>query len=135
MPQAQPPIPGTHRELWLTARPTGMPGPEHFGLVETAVPQPGQVVGEVVGEVVRAPGGGPWSVGDLVLHRSGFREEAVVAAEQAGRVDPGLLPGATWYLSSAVPAWRGVVKGTGACEGGHRVRQRGRRPHAACPPR
>ena len=80
MPQAQPPIPGTHRELWLTARPTGMPGPEHFGLVETAVPQPGQVVGEVVGEVVRAPGGGPWSVGDLVLHRSGFREEAVVAA-------------------------------------------------------
>ncbi|RKN41737.1 MDR family NADP-dependent oxidoreductase [Streptomyces hoynatensis] len=153
MTQAPPPIPDTHRELRLAARPKGLPGPEHFELAETAVPRPGpgEVLvrnrlmslvtvmhslmdehanlpmpafslgeppwGPVVGEVVRAPADGPFAVGDLVAHRASWREYAVVAADAARRVDPEVLPDPAWYLSSAVTAWLGVVKGAEVREG------------------
>ncbi|MFG2829159.1 MDR family NADP-dependent oxidoreductase [Streptomyces sp. NPDC048434] len=79
------------------------------------VPMPSYVVGEplngsAIGEVVAAPGT-DLNPGDLVEHRLGWREYAVVDADQAHRLDPGLLPDPAAYLSQGPTAWMGVVRG------------------------
>ncbi|MFC9227982.1 zinc-binding dehydrogenase [Streptomyces decoyicus] len=81
----------------------------------SVVPMPSYEVGEplhgsAVGEVVAAPGAG-FEPGDLVEHRFGWREYAVVDADQVQRLDPGLLPDPAAYLSQGPTAWMGVVRG------------------------
>ncbi|MGW1837119.1 zinc-binding dehydrogenase [Streptomyces sp. BBFR2] len=66
--------------------------------------------GPAVGEVVAAPGGEA-AVGDLVQHRLGWREYALVDAAGAQRIEPGVLPDPAAYLSQAPTAWMGVVTG------------------------
>ncbi|WP_405801543.1 MDR family NADP-dependent oxidoreductase [Streptomyces sp. NBC_01506] len=63
-----------------------------------------------LGEVVSAPGG-ELSPGDLVTHGRGWREYAAVDVAQAQRVDPSVLPDPAAYLSQAMTAWLGVVRG------------------------
>ncbi|KUL38591.1 alcohol dehydrogenase [Streptomyces sp. NRRL F-4489] len=83
---------------------------------ETApVPMPSFVVGEAlhgpaVGEVVAAPGTG-LNPGDLVEHRFGWREYALVDADQARRLEPGLLPDPAGYLSQGPTALMGIDRG------------------------
>ncbi|MEV5121745.1 NADP-dependent oxidoreductase [Streptomyces decoyicus] len=81
----------------------------------SAVPMPSYEIGEplhgsAVGEVVAAPGA-DFAPGDLVEHRFGWREYAVVDADQVQRLDPGLLPDPAAYLSQGPTAWMGVVRG------------------------
>ncbi|MGW7638311.1 zinc-binding dehydrogenase [Streptomyces decoyicus] len=81
----------------------------------SVVPMPSYEIGEplhgaAVGEVVAAPGTG-LQPGDLVEHRFGWREYAVVDADQVQRLDPGLLPDPAAYLSQGPTAWMGVVRG------------------------
>ncbi|GGJ78970.1 NADP-dependent oxidoreductase [Streptomyces camponoticapitis] len=63
-----------------------------------------------VGEVVAAPGG-ELEPGAVVTHGLGWREYAVVDVADAERVDPSVLPDEAAYLSQAVTAWIGVVRG------------------------
>ncbi|GAA2304698.1 NADP-dependent oxidoreductase [Streptomyces caniferus] len=81
----------------------------------SVVPMPSYEIGEplhgaAVGEVVAAPGT-DLQPGDLVEHRLGWREYAVVDADQAHRLDPGLLPDPAACLSQGPTAWMGVVRG------------------------
>ncbi|WP_326618759.1 NADP-dependent oxidoreductase [Streptomyces decoyicus] len=81
----------------------------------SVVPMPSYEIGEplhgaAVGEVVAAPGT-DLQPGDLVEHRFGWREYAVVDAGQVQRLDPGLLPDPAAYLSQGPTAWMGVVRG------------------------
>ena len=81
----------------------------------SVVPMPSYGIGEplhgaAVGEVVAAPGT-DLQPGDLVEHRFGWREYAVVDADQVQRLDPGLLPDPAAYLSQGPTAWMGVVRG------------------------
>ncbi|WP_327704636.1 NADP-dependent oxidoreductase [Streptomyces decoyicus] len=81
----------------------------------SVVPMPSYEIGEplhgsAVGEVVAAPGA-DFAPGDLVEHRFGWREYAVVDADQVQRLDPGLLPDPAAYLSQGPTAWMGVVRG------------------------
>ncbi|MFD0166187.1 zinc-binding dehydrogenase [Streptomyces decoyicus] len=81
----------------------------------SVVPMPSYEIGEplhgaAVGEVVAAPEAG-FAPGDLVEHRLGWREYAVVDADQVQRLDPGLLPDPAAYLSQGPTAWMGVVRG------------------------
>ncbi|MEW2438310.1 NADP-dependent oxidoreductase [Streptomyces caniferus] len=81
----------------------------------SVVPMPSYEIGEplhgaAVGEVVAAPGA-DLQPGDLVEHRLGWREYAVVDADQAHRLDPGLLPDPAACLSQGPTAWMGVVRG------------------------
>lgn len=86
-------------------------------LMEGAVglPLPVAVLGEplwapALGEVVAAPGG-ELAPGDLVTHGLGWREYAAVDVAEARRVDPSELPDPAAYLSQAMTAWLGVVRG------------------------
>ncbi|MDT0458577.1 NADP-dependent oxidoreductase [Streptomyces sp. DSM 41527] len=81
----------------------------------SVVPMPPYQVGEplygsVLGEVVAAPGT-DFEPGDLVEHQLGWREYAVVDADRAHRLDPGLLPDPAAFLSQGPTAWMGVVHG------------------------
>lgn len=79
------------------------------------VPMPSYAVGEplngpAIGEVVAAPGT-DFSPGDLVQHRLGWREYALLDASAVQRVEPDLLPDPAAYLSQGSTAWMGVVRG------------------------
>lgn len=81
----------------------------------SVVPMPSYKIGEplygsAVGEVVAAPGTG-LKPGDLVEHHFGWREYAVVDADRAQRLDPGLLPDPAACLSQGPTAWMGMVHG------------------------
>ncbi|WEB40694.1 NADP-dependent oxidoreductase [Streptomyces yunnanensis] len=142
----------THREVRLTARPTGPVTDDLFEIVEVPVPEPadGQVLvrnslmsvtavmrtlmnevtdvpmpsfvigqplhGAAVGEVLAAPGT-DLQPGDLVQHRLGWREYALVDAAQAQRLDPGLLPDPAGYLSQGPTALMGIDRGAGVRPG------------------
>ncbi|MDT3396723.1 NADP-dependent oxidoreductase [Streptomyces sp. B1866] len=60
-----------------------------------------------------APDGGadPPRPGDLIEHRFGWREYAVVDSAEAHRLDPVALPDPAAYLSQGPSAWMGVVRG------------------------
>ncbi|TJZ45367.1 NADP-dependent oxidoreductase [Streptomyces piniterrae] len=66
--------------------------------------------GAAIGEVVAAPGT-DLSPGDLVQHRLGWREYALLDAARAQRLDPDLLPDPAGYLSQGPTAWMGMVRG------------------------
>ncbi|GFE22396.1 MDR family NADP-dependent oxidoreductase [Streptomyces nigrescens] len=79
------------------------------------VPVPAFEVGEplngpALGEVVAAPGTG-LTPGDLVEHRLGWREYALLDADGVHRCDPGLMPDPAAYLSQGPTAWMGIVRG------------------------
>ncbi|MFG2527385.1 zinc-binding dehydrogenase [Streptomyces sp. NPDC048516] len=81
----------------------------------SVVPMPSYKIGEplygsAVGEVVAAPGT-DLKPGDLVEHHFGWREYAVVDADQVQRLDPGLLPDPAACLSQGPTAWMGIVRG------------------------
>ncbi|MCK7627440.1 NADP-dependent oxidoreductase [Streptomyces sp. RS10V-4] len=81
----------------------------------TSLPMPSFQVGEAlhgpaVGEVVAAPGTG-LAPGDLVAHRLGWREYALVDAGQVQRLDPDLLPDPAAYLSQGPTALMGIDRG------------------------
>ncbi|MEU1668031.1 NADP-dependent oxidoreductase [Streptomyces sparsogenes] len=95
-------------------RPLTMPDPDRFGLPQL-LQRPGDPMhGPAVGEVVAAPGTDPaagFAPGELVRHRLGWREYAVVDAAEAERLTPGALPDPAAYLSQGFAAWLGVVRG------------------------
>ncbi|MFG2135690.1 zinc-binding dehydrogenase [Streptomyces sp. NPDC048650] len=66
--------------------------------------------GAAVGEVVAAPGT-DLHPGDLVEHRLGWREYALLDADEARRLEPGLLPDPAAYLSQGATALMGVARG------------------------
>ncbi|MER7984248.1 NADP-dependent oxidoreductase [Streptomyces noursei] len=81
----------------------------------TTVPMPSFVVGEAldgpaVGEVVAAPGT-DLNPGDLVTHRLGWREYALLDAGDVQRLDAGLLPDPAGYLSQGPTALMGIDRG------------------------
>ncbi len=81
----------------------------------TDVPMPPYALGELlngpaIGEVVAGPGT-DFSVGDLVQHRQGWREYALLEASAVRRVDAGLLPDPAAYLSQGATSWMGVTRG------------------------
>ncbi|MFB6538529.1 zinc-binding dehydrogenase [Streptomyces noursei] len=81
----------------------------------TTVPIPSFVVGKAldgpaVGEVVAAPGT-DLSPGDLVTHRLGWREYALLDAGDVQRLDAGLLPDPAGYLSQGPTALMGIDRG------------------------
>ncbi|MFI0712086.1 zinc-binding dehydrogenase [Streptomyces inhibens] len=81
----------------------------------SVVPMPSYQLGEplhgsAIGEVVAAPGT-DLKPGDLVEHRLGWREYALLDADQAHRLDPDLLPDPAGHLSQGPTAWMGVVRG------------------------
>ncbi|MFK4188391.1 MDR family NADP-dependent oxidoreductase [Streptomyces sparsogenes] len=91
-------------------RPLTMPDPGRFGLPQL-LQRPGDPMhGPAVGEVVAAPGT-DLAPGELVRHRLGWREYAVVDATEAERLTPGALPDPAAYLSQGFAAWLGVVRG------------------------
>ncbi|MDX3230792.1 NADP-dependent oxidoreductase [Streptomyces sp. ME19-01-6] len=148
------PVPATHRQVLLAARPQDTLTTDHFEVTTAPVPEPGpgQVLvrnrlmnvaavmrpltmsdpdsfdlpqllqrpgdpmhGPAIGEVVAAPPGtglAPgFTPGELVRHRLGWREYAVVDAAEAERLSPGALPDPAAYLSQGFAAWLGVVRG------------------------
>ncbi|ARF57159.1 MDR family NADP-dependent oxidoreductase [Streptomyces gilvosporeus] len=81
----------------------------------SAVPMPSYEIGAplhgaAVGEVVAAPGS-DLRPGDLVEHRLGWREYALLDAAQVQRLDPDLLPDPAAYLSQGPTALMGVARG------------------------
>ncbi|GAA2368006.1 NADP-dependent oxidoreductase [Streptomyces cuspidosporus] len=91
-------------------RPLTLPDPDRFGLPQL-LQRPGDPMhGPAVGEVVAAPGT-DLAPGELVRHRLGWREYAVVDAAEAERLTPGALPDPAAYLSQGFAAWLGVVRG------------------------
>ncbi|MFF2812951.1 zinc-binding dehydrogenase [Streptomyces sp. NPDC058000] len=81
----------------------------------TTVPMPSFEVGEAlygaaVGEVVAAPGT-DLKPGDLVEHRLGWREYALLDAGEVQRLAPGLLPDPAGYLSQGPTALMGIDRG------------------------
>ncbi|UQA93376.1 MDR family NADP-dependent oxidoreductase [Streptomyces halobius] len=81
----------------------------------TDVPMPSFQLGEplngaAIGAVVAAPGT-DLNPGDLVQHRLGWREYALLDAPQAQRIDPDVLPDPAGYLSQGPTAWMGMVRG------------------------
>lgn len=80
------------------------------------LPMPSYAEGEVLwgpalGEVVAGSGGRGPGVGSLVTHNSGWREYAVLGAEEVTRVEAGALPDPAAHLSQGFTAWLGVVRG------------------------
>jgi NADPH-dependent curcumin reductase CurA len=80
----------------------------------TSVPMPSYALGQplsgpAIGEVVAAPGT-DLNPGDLVHHRLGWREYALLERSAAQRVDPG-LPDPAACLAQGATAWMGVVRG------------------------
>jgi hypothetical protein len=81
----------------------------------TGLPMPSYALGEplagpAIGEVVAAPGTA-LRPGDLVQHRLGWREYALLEEPAARRIEPGVLPDPAAYLSQGPTAWMGVVRG------------------------
>ncbi|WP_275561735.1 NADP-dependent oxidoreductase [Streptomyces sp. 5-6(2022)] len=68
------------------------------------------LVGPAIGEVVAAPGT-ELTPGDLVEHRLGWREYALLDAGQAHRLEPGLMPDPAAYLSQGPTALMGIERG------------------------
>ncbi|HEY3952914.1 MAG TPA: NADP-dependent oxidoreductase [Streptosporangiaceae bacterium] len=81
---------------------TGLPMPSY------ALGQP--LTGPAIGEVVTAPDTA-FRPGDLVQHRLGWREYALLEETEARRIEPGVLPDPAAYLSQGPTAWMGVVRG------------------------
>ncbi|PZS31873.1 MAG: NADP-dependent oxidoreductase [Pseudonocardiales bacterium] len=81
----------------------------------TDVPMPPYALGEplngpAIGEVVAAPGT-DFQPGDLVQHRLGWREYALLDASAVRRVDADMLTDPAAYLSQGATAWMGVTRG------------------------
>ncbi|MFE3768395.1 MDR family NADP-dependent oxidoreductase [Streptomyces sp. NPDC059122] len=81
----------------------------------TTVPMPSFGIGEAlhgaaVGEVVAAPGT-DLRPGDLVEHRLGWREYALLDAGEVRRLTPGELPDPAGYLSQGPTALMGIDRG------------------------
>lgn len=81
----------------------------------TDVPMPSFEIGAplngpAVGEVIAAPGT-DLTPGDLVEHRLGWREYALLDADQAHRLEPGLMPDPAAYLSQGPTALMGIERG------------------------
>ncbi|WAP53800.1 MDR family NADP-dependent oxidoreductase [Streptomyces sp. S465] len=81
----------------------------------TDVPMPSFEIGAplhgpAIGEVVAAPGTG-LAPGDLVEHRLGWREYALVGADAAHRLEPGLMSDPAAYLSQGPTALMGIERG------------------------
>ncbi|MFJ8670979.1 zinc-binding dehydrogenase [Streptomyces sp. NPDC093589] len=66
--------------------------------------------GAAVGEVVAAPGT-DLHPGDLVEHRLGWREYALLDAADVHRLDPALLPDPAAHLSQGPTALMGIARG------------------------
>ncbi|MEV6418274.1 NADP-dependent oxidoreductase [Streptomyces sp. NPDC051662] len=80
--------------------------------VELPMPSyaPGEALwGPAIGEVISAPANGP-RPGDLVAHRLGWREYAVLDAAGAEPLDLDALPDPVAHLSQGFTAWLGVVR-------------------------
>ncbi|MFJ2202256.1 MDR family NADP-dependent oxidoreductase [Streptomyces violaceusniger] len=87
----------------------------------TDVPMPSFEIGAplngpAVGEVVAAPGT-DLTPGDLVEHRLGWREYALLDADQAHRLEPGLMPDPAAYLSQGPTALMGIERGAAVRSG------------------
>lgn len=68
--------------------------------------------GPALGEVVAVGDGGPGpALSDLVTHDSGWREYAVLEADQVTTEDPEALPDPAAHLSQGFTAWLGIVRG------------------------
>lgn len=65
---------------------------------------------EALGEIISAPAGSGFSVGDLVLHFQGWRDYAVVAATDCQRV-VGRLPDPIAYLGHGWTAYAALTRG------------------------
>jgi NADPH-dependent curcumin reductase CurA len=79
--------------------------------------QPGDVLAdEAIGEIVQAGPGCGLGVGSLVLHPSGWREYAVVDADQCTAVDDGDVDPAAW-LGHGWTAYAALTKGVGVHPG------------------
>ncbi len=81
----------------------------------TDVPMPSFEIGAplhgpAVGEVVAAPGT-DLTPGDVVEHRLGWREYALLDAAEAHRLEPGLMPDPAAYLSQGPTALMGIERG------------------------
>lgn len=73
--------------------------------------RPGDALfGPAIGEVVAAPGAGGPRVGDLVLHWWGWREYAVVAADDCSPLS-GALPDPVMHLSQGRTAYGALTRG------------------------
>lgn len=72
--------------------------------------RPGDVLpGPAVGEVLAAPAGSGVVPGDVVRHQGGWREDAVVAADQVTRLDPDVLAPPA-HLSQGWPAYVALTR-------------------------
>ena len=72
--------------------------------------RPGDTLGEeALGEIVVAPAGSGFSPGDLVLHRGGFRELAVVRPADCRRVE-GNLPDPAMHLGHGWTAYAALTR-------------------------
>ncbi|HEX8628539.1 MAG TPA: NADP-dependent oxidoreductase [Catenuloplanes sp.] len=70
-----------------------------------------------VGAVVESNIDG-FAVGDVVTHTKGWREYAVVGADEwPTKQDPGLFPGNQYFLTQGPTAWRGMVEVANVGEG------------------
>ncbi|MEV5595076.1 NADP-dependent oxidoreductase [Streptomyces sp. NPDC052496] len=69
------------------------------------------LLGSAVGEVVRAPDGGPLRPGDLVAHGLGWREYAVVPADGCTPLDPEALPDPIAHLQRGWTAYAALTRG------------------------
>ncbi|MFD8870967.1 MDR family NADP-dependent oxidoreductase [Streptomyces sp. NPDC059590] len=91
-------------------RPLTLADPDSFELSQL-LQRPGDPMhGPAVGEVVAAPGT-DLAPGELVRHRLGWREYALVEAAEAERLGPEGLPDPAAYLSQGFASWLGVVRG------------------------
>ncbi|MFI1337239.1 MDR family NADP-dependent oxidoreductase [Streptomyces sp. NPDC020845] len=98
-------------------RPLTIADPDSFALTQL-LQRPGNPMhGPAIGEVVTAAPGTDLAPGELVRHRLGWREYAVVDAAEAERLSPGALPDPAAYLSQGFAAWLGVVRGAEVRDG------------------
>lgn len=139
-------LPSATREIRLDTAPQGLPGPEHFAVVEQPLtaPGPAQVVvrnhcflvfpglrtliggevegvplppihagdtlfGPAVGEVVAAGPGSPLRPGDVVTHLLGWREHALLPADQCSPIGD-VLPSPVAHLSSGAAAYGALTR-------------------------
>lgn len=108
-----------NRLMSVTAVMRSLMRPEDADGPGGGLPMPPYVLGEplwgpAVGEVVEAPGPDGPQAGELVAHRLGWREYAVLdagAAEPLPVEGPEALPDPAAHLSQGFTAWLGVVHG------------------------
>jgi NADPH-dependent curcumin reductase CurA len=85
--------------------------------VPFAALQPGDALAEeALGEVIAAPAGSGLSPGDLVLHFLGWREYAILPADQCRRVDD-ILPDPAAHLGHGWTAYAALTCGVRICPG------------------